>query len=371
MIGLDKVIIKTGIVEISANRLKTNILEKFGINDDIHSNNVDKIDIKNPNFRHINWIKIIKKLGTTTTDRCRLEIEVNYPRYFEENNFNLVTKQVNKEKVDFNIRLLIAGLFDINVDKVILDYVNLEAATQFKVKRFSDYSNVIYFFHRALCNAKYSEGLNTIFSGYSDVLDRFFLTGFNYKLMKGFKLKLYDKTLENNIKNEESKIYGSELKTEFSLTTSVIKKIIGTTCVEAITLEKIRISLQTEMEVRIKKAVIEQFKKNEAVLRDRLNKMENISPKSVELFVTENNEWILDADTFNCILHKKVVETKTIKTSKRCQAAAKYKLLQLGKSNSPKRNNLKNIERLELFLKNSFGTILKIKQTREKEPEFF
>ena len=43
MLGLDKAIVNIKNLKIDADQLKTNILKKFELADDIHSNNIDRI----------------------------------------------------------------------------------------------------------------------------------------------------------------------------------------------------------------------------------------------------------------------------------------------------------------------------------------
>ncbi|MBC2855377.1 hypothetical protein H3N56_02570 [Cetobacterium sp. 2A] len=370
MIGLDRVVMKTGVVRMDADRLKVNILKKFNLKDDIHANNIEKIYIgrenSNPIFRYINWVKVVKKLGDKISDRCYLEVEINYPKYFEKTNFHLVTNQLYKKKVDFDIKLLLADLLETEAETVILDYLEIEVAEQLRVKIFSDFNNAIYFIFKALCNGGFKTDSKCLYGDYSRALDRFYLTGFSFKLSKGLNLKVYNKTIENNKNNTDSKVLGGELKTELTVTATVLKTMLATTNVEEITLERLRIGISKKLEISIKQSVIDQFKNDEKELIKRLRSLERITPKNMELFVTENNEWIFDADTFNCILHKEVIKNKAESTSKRCQAASKRKLTLLGLSNSPKRNNIKNVERLEIFLKNLFGITLKIKQSRKE-----
>lgn len=374
MLGLDRAIITTQILEFDADQLKLNILKKFGIKDNFHSNNIEKIYInKNINistkFKYINWIKIIKKPGTLKNDRCKLMIEINYPKFFNSTNFMLVTNQLDKEKVDFAIRLILSELFEVSPELLQLDYNELEIGDQMNVKKFSDYTNVLFLIYKAFCNS-FETDSKCMFGDYSSLLDRFYTTGFSFKITKGLTLKVYNKTLENNKKNKLDKITDGVLRSELNITSSIIKTLLSTTNVDSITIDKTKYSIKNCFEQSIKESIRAQILKNQDEIIKRLNKIK-ITPRSIEVFVTENNEWIIDDDTFNCILHKEVIKTRTEITSKRCQAMAKQKLIDLATSNSPRRNNSKNMKRLEIFLKNLFDIDIKIRQRRKEEIQIF
>ena len=83
--------------------------------------------------------------------------------------------------------------------------------------------------------------------------------------------------------------------------------------------------------------------------------MERITPTTLQLFVVENNEWIIDYDFFNQILTKEIDGLKSKRSLKDYKKIAKDTLIRIEKSNSPVRSNTKNLKRLEMFLKNLFN----------------
>lgn len=375
MIGLDRAVITTQFIEFDADKLKFNILTKLGINDNFHCGNREKIYLGkeeklDPKFKFINWIKIIKKVHSITKDRCRVIIEINYPKYFKATNFDLLNEQKDKETVDFFIRLTLSEIFETSPDKLRLDYGELEAGEQISIKKFSDYTNVLHLAFRAFNNSFESDS-KCIFGDYSTFLDKFYTTGFNFKIEKGLVLKVYNKTLENNKKNKEHKVMGSGvLRSEIDMTTSVIKQLMNTTEIDNITLEAIKKSIKTNFEHGVKKAIKDQIKSNQKELESRLKKI-NITPKNIELFVTENNEWILDDEIFGFIVKKVFTNKKTERMIQIYQKTAREKLILLEKSNSPLRCNTKNIKRLKEFLKNLFALEIEIEFTKDGEIQIF
>lgn len=375
MLGLDRAIITTQFIEFDADKLKFNILNKFGIKDDFHCGNNEKIYLGkeenlNPKFKYINWIKINKKIHTLNKDRCKVIIEINYPKFFRETNFELVNQQKDKENVDFSIRLILSEVFETSPEKLKLDYSDLEAGEQINIKKFSDYTNVLHLVYKAFNNS-FSSDSKCLFGDYSTVLDRFYITGFNFKIEKGLVLKAYNKTLENNKKNKDHKVStGGVLRGEFNMTTSIIKQLMGTTEIDNITLDRLKKAIKTNLEDGVKKAIKEQLKYNQKELESRLSKI-NITPKNIELFVTENNEWILDDEIFSSILKKELTDKKSERMIRRCKKTGKEKLILLENSNSPKRSNTKNIKRLKEFLINIFGLEIEIQFSKDGEIQIF
>ena len=102
-----------------------------------------------------------------------------------------------------------------------------------------------------------------------------------------------------------------------------------------------------------------------------MERLERITPRILETFVVENNEWILDYDFIGWILKYQLKELKSERSVREYQKIAKEKLIQLETSNSPKRSNSKNMNKLELLVKELFGIKLKIKLCENGEIQIF
>lgn len=373
MIGLDRARVSIKRINIAPEQLKFNILQKFSIRGDIKTSNGEKIYIGDQDgikkaFKFINFIKI-----GINNQLCSVEIEFNYTKYYRNTNFDLMKTQKEKENVDLNVLIILSEITEMDISKMTYEYSFLEVAEQMEVKRFSDYTNVMYLIYKALHLNKDFKKSGKVFYDYSLVLDRFFTTGFVFSFKDGLTFETYNKSLENNKKNidEFDKVNKSSLKNEFKFTKTTLKNIFGSSGVETLNLNAIREQISESVGSCIKNAVIEQLKKNQFEIEKRLDALDSLTPRNIQLFVTENNEWILDYDWFNCILKNKLLGKKSERMIFIYQKMAKDKLIALEKSNSPKRSNTKNIKRLEQYLRVLFGIKLEIKLTKSGEIQVF
>lgn len=373
MIGLDRARISIKKINITPEQLKFNILNKFSIRGDIKTSNGEKIYIGdqeeiNKVFKFINFIKIGLK-----NHLCSVEIEFNYAKYYRNTNFELMKTQKEKEDVDLSVLIILSEITEIDISKMKYEYSFLEVAEQLDIKRFTDYTNIIYLIYKALHLNKDFKKSGKVFYDYSSILDRFFTTGFVFSFKDGLTFCTYNKSLENNQKNvnELDKVNKSSLKNEFKFTKTTLKNIFGTSAVEILNLNAIREQISENLGLCIKNAVIEQLKKNQMEIEKRLDTLENLTPKNIQLFVTENNEWILDYDWFNYILKKKLIGKKSRSMIFIYQKAAREKLISLESSNSPKRSNSKNIKKLKQYLRVLFGVELEINLKENGEIQIF
>ncbi|MGL5023706.1 MAG: hypothetical protein ACRC5S_10410 [Cetobacterium sp.] len=376
MLGLDKAIVNIKNLKIDADQLKTNILKKFELADDIHSNNVDRIYLnskknKNPKYSYINYIEIKK----VRYEFCSLSIEFNYPRFFKKTNFELVTTQLEKEQVDFAIKLILYEVLGIEINKLSCSYSSLEIAEQMKITKFSDYNNILWLVYRALSNSEVfkNKGNKCMYGDYSTFLKKFYVTGFSFSLEQGLVLKVYNKTLENNKKAnwDDEKVYSTELKSEITTTEQNLKMIAKTANMDSLSLPHLKKSVKDKLEKTIKEAIQTQILSDRDEIIKRLKSLERITPTTLQLFVVENNEWIIDYDFFNQILTKEIDGLKSKRSLKDYKKIAKDTLIRIEKSNSPVRSNTKNLKKLEMFLKNLLGITIEIKFTEDGEIQIF
>lgn len=335
----------------------------------------------------INYIQI-KKMGYRG---YQIIIEFNYARFFSKDNFNLVTEQDKKDKVDLHLKKIIAYLsypmkdiqcnfidaptwLYIKINKMesfdfALDYCSLEIAEQLLVNGFYKYTNSLLFFYKSLSNYYSEVKEKCIHENYKIAADKFYKTGFTFKPAKGLKIKIYNKTEEHNKKNCFDKKSGGSLRTEVVLTKMIIKRIFGSTNIN-LSLEKLQHNLNLEFKDAIVKAIKAQFEKDEKNLLEKLS-MIKITPKNLELFVTTYNELIVDADWFNNILYRELVNKKSRSSVFEYTKCTKKQLKKLNELNSPIRDNLNNLKRLEQLVKNLFCINLKIKNKNGEKLQFF
>ncbi|MGL5902863.1 MAG: hypothetical protein ACRCZO_09275 [Cetobacterium sp.] len=373
MLGLDRARVSIKRINIAPEQLKFNILQKFSIRGDIKTSNGEKIYIGDQDgikkaFKFINFIKI-----GINNQLCSVEIEFNYTKYYRNTNFDLMKTQKEKENVDLNVLIILSEITEMDISKMTYEYSFLEVAEQLEIKRFTDYTNIIYLIYKALHLNKDFKKSGKVFYDYSSILDRFFTTGFVFSFKDGLTFGTYNKSLENNQKtvDESDKVNKSSLKNEFKFTKTTLKNIFGTSAVEILNLNAIREQISESLGLSIKNAVIEQLKKNQLEIEKRLDSLDSLTPRNIQLFVTENNEWILDYDWFNCILKNKLLGKKSERMIFRYQKMAKEKLIALEKSNSPKRSNTKNIKKLEQYLRILFGVKIEIELTKDGEIQIF
>lgn len=382
MFALDKVIVSVrnikneligGIDKIDL--VKTKILTKFDLKDSPRANNKEKIypqnnGHKSREFNHINYIEIEK----VRYEFFNINIEYNYSKFFNKTNFIPIKTQSEKELVDSNIKELVSEILGIDKKYISFEYSYLEAAKQMKVIRFSDYNNVFNLLYRGLVNFTDDEiKIRCLFDDFSKRSKREFRKGFAFSFGKGLKFIVYNKSLENNMKvlDIEDMVKETALKGEFKISKSNLKKIAQSADMDTITLPHLKKSIPEFFYLIIKKVVLCQLEENKEELEKRLKRLEKVTPRILETFVVENNEWILDYDFIGWILKYQLKDSKPERTIQRYQKIAKDKLIRLETSNSPKRSNSKNMKKLELLVEELFGIKLNIKLCENGEIQVF
>ena len=382
MFALDKVIVSVrniknelidGIDKVDL--VKTKILTKFDLKDNPRANNKEKIypqssGHKSRELNHINYIEIEK----VRHEFFNINIEYNYSKFFNKTNFIPIKTQGEKELVDSNIKELLSEVLKIDKKYISFEYSHLEAAKQINVVRFSDYNNVFNLLYRGFVNFTDDEiKIRCIYDDFSKRTKRGFTKGFAFSFGKGLTFTVYNKSLENNMKvlDLEDMVKETALKGEFKISKSNLKRIAQSADIDTVSLPHLKKTIPEYFDLIIKKVVLYQLQENKKELEKRLKKLERITPRILETFVVENNEWILDYDFIGWILKCQLKESKPERTIRRYQKIAKEKLIQLETSNSPKRSNSKNIKKLELLVGELFGIKLNIKLCEDGEIQIF
>lgn len=382
MFALDKVIVSVRNIKnelINGNDkvdlVKTEILTKFDLKDNPRANNKEKIYPQNnghklKEFNHINYIEIEK----VRHEFFNINIEYNYSKFFNKTNFIPIKTQAEKELVDSNIKELLSEVLKIDKKYISFEYSHLEAAKQINVVRFSDYNNVFNLLYRGFVNFTDDEiKIRCIYDDFSKRTKRGFTKGFAFSFGKGLKFIVYNKSLENNMKvlDLEDVVKETALKGEFKISKSSLKRIAKSADIDTISLPHLKKTIPEYFDLIIKKVVLYQLQENKKELEKRLKRLEKITPRILETFVVENNEWILDYDFIGWILKYHLKELKSERSVREYQKIAKEKLIQLETSNSPKRSNSKNMKKLELLVGELFGIKLNIKLCENGEIQIF
>lgn len=382
MFALDKVIvsvrnIKNELIDglDKVDLVKTKILTKFDLKDNPRANNKEKIYPQNnghklKEFNHINYIEIEK----VRHEFFNINIEYNYSKFFNKTNFIPIKKQSEKELVDSNIKELLSEVLKIDKKYISFEYSHLEAAKQINVVRFSDYNNVFNLLYRGFVNFIDDEiKIRCIYNDFSKRTKRGFTKGFAFSFGKGLRFIVYNKSLENNMKvlDLEDVVKETALKGEFKISKSNLKRIAQSADIDTVSLPHLKKAIPEFFYLIIKKVVLNQLQQDKEELEKRLERLEKITPRILETFVVENNEWILDYDFIGWILKYQLRNLKSERSIREYQKVAKDKLIQLETSNSPKRSNSKNMDKLELLIKELFGIKLKIKLCENGEIQIF
>ncbi|MCJ8343193.1 MAG: hypothetical protein MJH09_10175 [Cetobacterium sp.] len=363
-LGLDHATIKTTVTDRELLFIKKDIVEKFKLGIKYMEEGVYKFPLtERSNF--INYIEIKEKPGRGHY----LIIDFNYPRYFSKDNFNLLREQHKKREVDMDLREMISSFLDIPQQRIGINYTFLEIAGQLYVKTFSDFYKIINLVARAKAN-HISKGPTCNFMYLSKQLQREFIKGFTSKMIPGLKNTQYDKTQEHNEKNDHKKL-GQELRNEYKATEKVLKTIYGTSAVEELDLNKINIKFMKVQKGIIGEAIEKQLMGDIEILREKLKKLERITPKNIELFITAYDEYIFDGQIMAELIKEKLNGIKSSRMIRYYCEIIKKKLEENAELNSPIRKNLGNIKRLTEYLQVFYNIKFEIEVTNNQNFKFF
>lgn len=295
------------------------------------------LHFKIPKHKFINEIQVRPDFNKT-----RVKVDFSYPRYFRENNLQLSGTEERREVE----KVIVELVEEISLEKVDMKkvyYNNVEICIQKKVGAFYYYHNLVNLIYKSLCR-KYQTVQKAQYSNYSEKMDRFYSTGFQFSMQPGMKLKLYSKLHEHNPKTP-SKEVGAILRTEYRLTRGVLKKLFETDKVIELELSHIQYCLVRYFEKSILKLIKEELELN----HEKLVKMlKGFNPRELKGIVKDLQEWIFDYKCLGAALTE--VSCKSPRQTKRYLEATRKTLEESQSSSSPKRDNFNNIKRLEKFL---------------------
>ncbi len=289
---------------------------------------------------NINEIKVISHLNGLST----MKIDFSYPRSNSKTNLYPLTSEVEKRIIDEKLLNLIKEISldnELTIHDLFYDY--FELAIQEYVGSFYKFNNLIMIFYKALAR-EYDTKDSLIYSNYRTTADRFYSTGFLFKIMSGWKLKLYSKAHEHNKKNSE-KQKGALIKLEHKITQSVIKKVCQTNSVDSLSIRDIANFIKDYIGEKLLKLIVNELSRNDKVLK---NKFSSFDSRALSNLVRDYEEWIYDEKIINSIITRN--SDKSERQIKRYRSAVKIALLESQIKSSPYRDNFGNIERLSLFI---------------------
>lgn len=130
---------------------------------------------------NINEIKVINHLNRTST----IKIDFSYPRSNATTNLDPLTSEIEKKIVDDKILNLVKEISldnEITIQDLFYDY--FELAIQEYIGSFYKFNNLVMIFYRALAR-EYDTKDSLVYSNYRTTMDRFYSTGFLFKIMTG------------------------------------------------------------------------------------------------------------------------------------------------------------------------------------------
>lgn len=289
---------------------------------------------------NINEIKVISHLNKTST----VKIDFSYPRSNAPTNLHPLVSEVEKKIADEKILNLVKEVSldnEITIHDLFYDY--FELAIQEEVGSFYKFNNLIMIFYRALAR-EYDTKDSLVYSNYKSTMDRFYSTGFLFKIMVGWQLRLYSKAHEHNKKHPE-KQKGALIKLEHKITQSIIKKVCQTNSVNDLTIKDITNAVKKYIGEKLLRLIIDELSRNDKILE---KKFSNFDSRELSNLVRDFEEWIYDEKIINSIISRN--SDRSSRQIERYRSAVKIALLESQIRSSPYRESFGNIERLSLFI---------------------
>ncbi|KDE74776.1 hypothetical protein FUSO7_00940 [Fusobacterium necrophorum BFTR-2] len=289
------------------------------------------------NHQNINKIKIEEK----RTHRV-LRIDFSYPRKRYENNVLLEDSEESRKKTEEDIVEIVRKITGEKVKTEQLAYDFLEFTTQEKIKSFYYYHNIVVFFYRALSRNFYDLD-KTQYYNYAKMDDKFYTTGFIFKPVKGWKIRLYGKNFEHN-KYHEKKVRGGIIRLEHLLTRGVIKKLFKSHYARDITIEEMRRQISEKLCKQLFHLMLHEIERASKKLEKALK---GFKSRDLENILRDYSEWILDESIADDIVTK--LNQKSYRQLQYYRVKIRNTLRNSQERASPKRDFFNNIERLEIF----------------------
>lgn len=198
-------------------------------------------------------------------------------------------------------------------------------------------------FYRALAR-EYDTKDSLVYSNYRSTMDRFYSTGFLFKIMVGWQIRLYSKAHEHNKKNLK-KQKGALIKLEHKITQSIIKRVCQTNSVNDLTIKDITNSVKNHIGEKLFKLIVNELSRNDKILE---KKFFDFDSRELSNLVRDYEEWIYDEKILNSIITRNSKRSRA--QIERYRRTVKIALRESQIRSSPYRDNFKNIERLELFI---------------------
>ncbi|WP_051251669.1 hypothetical protein [Psychrilyobacter atlanticus] len=289
---------------------------------------------------NINEIKVISHLNKTST----IKIDFSYPRSNAATNLYPLTSEIEKKIVDDKILNLVREISldnEITIHDLFYDY--FELAVQEYIGSFYKFNNLIMIFYRALAR-EYDTKDSLVYSNYRSTMDRFYSTGFLFKIMVGWQIRLYSKAHEHNKKNLK-KQKGALIKLEHKITQSIIKRVCQTNSVNDLTIKDITNSVKNHIGEKLFKLIVNELSRNDKILE---KKFFDFDSRELSNLVRDYEEWIYDEKILNSIITRNSKRSRA--QIERYRRTVKIALRESQIRSSPYRDNFKNIERLELFI---------------------
>lgn len=347
MIGLDRAAIWVEL-EVDADLVTIGIKKTFpGINPKRLSGNTQTYSI---NRKNINEIRIKEKKWTTM-----IKIDFSYSRFEKDSNIEPMCDEIKKVIIEEKIIKIIHDitLQDVERDKLYFEY--FEYCIQEKVKSFYAFHNIFSCFYRALSRNVNSSKEQIQFNNYDVKRDFFYSTGFIFQINKGWKIRLYSKTHENNKKNIE-KIKGASIRLEHRFTKTMIKNLCGTNQVSYLTLNILKDKINKVVGKILFETMIKEIYRDIDILKD---KFKEFNSREIKSSIKDYQEHILDEKIINYVITE--LSDKSERQNKRYRLKIKESLQELQARGSPVRDNFQNIERLNFFINNILMIKLKVK----------
>ena len=302
---------------------------------------------------NINEIRIEEKQGDII-----LKIDFSYSRYEKNNNSIPLEDEDSKIIIEQKLVDIIEKISLEKVTREELHYSYFEFASQENVKSFYAYNNIFSCFYRGLTRKFKTSKNRTQFRDFDIKKDLFFSTGFIFQIDRGWKIRLYSKTHENNKKNKEKMKYAF-IRFEHRLTKSMLTNIFGTDEVSKLTIQKIKTRTRETLNKVLFEILLEEIYRDVSVLE---NNFKEFSSRELGDLIRINQEHILD-EKIMCNVIKKI-STKSKRQVTRYKNVIRETLKKIQNRGELKRDNFGNIERLDIFINKILNIEIKVEHKK-------
>jgi len=336
MIGLDRASV-WAVTNTESDMVVASILRDFKLSNSEKFKRGD--EIIRVDHKWINHFRVVDK-----QIKSRIMIDFNYPRYYRDDNIEPVKKNTEKKEVEEAICTVLSQITDEEFTRPDLEYGNIELCMQIYVGSFYKMHNILIFIYRLLHkNFEPIDQKKCFYGDYSSMLDRFYSTGFAFKLLKGMNLKVYSKLHEHNKKTLDKEV-GGKLRGEWDLTKGGLRSLYSTAKPHELTLEYLSSELQDFNGLKLFDALSKEMHNNLEYLE---RKLKGFNPRELKSLVKDYQEWALDDRVMNLAVTN--VSNVSNCQTERYRKTIRKALMESQQRSSPMRDNFNNLERLEEF----------------------